>query len=494
MSRLFSDSNCDISECPEMGRYLTVSKDLMPGEPIFNDAPAALGPDYSSLPSCLGCHRRVDGSVRCRGCGWPLCSKDCSRSPLHATECRVLGESRRKHVIKDFSSPSRLYDTILPLRTLLLKSRDPPLYAQIIRLMDHNEAPMDPSSASLRSFISDFLLTDLGLPFSSSEVNRILGILCINSFILQEEEGNALAGIYPLASLLSHGCVPNTKIITGEDYSYALEALSPIPAGAMLSFNYTHYTYHLLGTRQRRSELKDTWSFDCVCGLCADPTEGKAYLSALVCRACKAGRVLCNEPLDPSSHWTCDSCRSSISPEAVEFKLSELRSRIQSASGDPIALEKLLSRLPYSLSENHYLILESKRNLLESPPGGSSPALASQEELQRRIGHCEHLLRVIALLFPGRSELRGVFLYEKTLAEYRLVHANWLRMKLGNRGYVERLRDLAGAFEEVILTFKGIKASFFEGKLCHSARTGLGKIQVDIERFSNALDWTSKRL
>ena len=32
------------------------------------------GPDNSSVPVCLGCYRKVNGSYRCPGCKWPLCS------------------------------------------------------------------------------------------------------------------------------------------------------------------------------------------------------------------------------------------------------------------------------------------------------------------------------------------------------------------------------------------------------------------------------------
>ena len=59
------------------------------------------GPDNSSVPVCLGCYRKVNGSYRCPGCKWPLCSGK--------TVCM------RTHKTSDWSQPD-LFTILFPLQ------------------------------------------------------------------------------------------------------------------------------------------------------------------------------------------------------------------------------------------------------------------------------------------------------------------------------------------------------------------------------------------
>ena len=56
---------------------------------------------------------------------------------------------------------------------------------------------------------------------------------------------------------------------------------------------------YFLGTPYRRADLKNTWSFDCMCPRCKDPTEYGSYVSAMQCDVCKCGYML---PLTPLNH------------------------------------------------------------------------------------------------------------------------------------------------------------------------------------------------
>ena len=111
--------------------------------------------------------------------------------------------------------------------------------------------------------------------------------------------GTLLLGLYPWTSLMSHNCIANTKITTREDFSYVCEATIPIKAGEEIVTNYHHYHYQFYGTPYRRADLKGTWSFDCVCSRCQDPTEYGTYVSAMICDACKFGHIL---PMQPTNY------------------------------------------------------------------------------------------------------------------------------------------------------------------------------------------------
>ena len=98
---------------------------------------------------------------------------------------------------------------------------------------------------------------------------------------------------------MSHHCVANTKITTREDFSYVCEATVLIPAGEEIVTNYHHYHYQFYGTPYRRADLKNTWSFDCLCPRCKDRTEYGTYVSAMQCDNCKFGYIL---PIVPLNH------------------------------------------------------------------------------------------------------------------------------------------------------------------------------------------------
>ena len=108
-----------------------------------------------------------------------------------------------------------------------------------------------------------------------------------------------ITGLYPWTSLMSHHCVANTKITTREDFSYVCEATVLIPAGEEIVTNYHHYHYQFYGTPYRRADLKNTWSFDCLCPRCKDRTEYGTYVSAMQCDNCKFGYIL---PIVPLNH------------------------------------------------------------------------------------------------------------------------------------------------------------------------------------------------
>ena len=77
----------------ENGRYLVATRDIEPGELIFEDTPVVVGPSSKSPPTCLNCfniltEKRVDfedyddgeeDENRCQRCALPLCSNEICR-------------------------------------------------------------------------------------------------------------------------------------------------------------------------------------------------------------------------------------------------------------------------------------------------------------------------------------------------------------------------------------------------------------------------------
>ena len=98
----------------------------------------------------------------------------------------------------------------------------------------------------------------------------------------------------------------------------------------------------------------------------------------------------------------------------------------------PESFELVLRQLRYVLHENHYLITDCKRRLINiygHKPGYEYDKL-SKEVLERKCDHCDHLLSLQSVLSPGKSEFRGYLLMERHGAMLRLAQWDWLRMKV----------------------------------------------------------------
>lgn len=71
---------------------MVASRDINPLELILKEHPAVVGPYTNTLQGCLQCLRKVDGSYKCSGCGFPMCNVKCERGPLHQEECNFFQE------------------------------------------------------------------------------------------------------------------------------------------------------------------------------------------------------------------------------------------------------------------------------------------------------------------------------------------------------------------------------------------------------------------
>jgi len=291
-----------------VGRYMVAARDICPGEVVFTDQPAVVGPDNSAIPMCLVCYKKLTGLYRCSRCNWPVCDEICRDSKAHTRECVLFQERESKISISGFGKPNRLYDAILPLRILLLKLNNPKVYRLVCLLMDHKEN-QSPAQQRRQIQIAELIRNTWGFgkDFSVNEVKHVLGILSVNSFVIHDgaEDGMDLIGLYPWTSLISHCCVPNVKIITRDDFSYIAESTVGTPAGAEIVTSYHHYYYHLFGTMYRRADIKHTWSFDCICHRCKDPTELGTLVSGVNCTVCKFSYLLPRHPLDYNTVWEC---------------------------------------------------------------------------------------------------------------------------------------------------------------------------------------------
>lgn len=173
-------------------------------------------------------------------------------------------------------------------------------------------------------------------------------------------------------------------------------------------------------------------------------------MSGVNCEKCKYSYLLPVQPLDYNSAWECIGCDNSHSSDTIANKLAKFEEGIENVSpAEPEKYELLLRKMRYCLHENHYLITDVKRRLIDiyGHREGYEYDKLSKAVLERKCDYCDHLLSLAAVLSPGKSELRGFvtlhifllfylsfspryLLWERHGAQLRLAQWDWLRMKV----------------------------------------------------------------
>jgi len=474
----------DIGKSDRVGRYMVARRTISPEEMIFTDQPAVVGPDNSAIPMCLVCWRKVSGVFVCDKCGWPLCGESCRDTKSHSKECSFFQEKKTKVHVTAFGIPNKLYDAILPLRLLLLKKTNKSVFRLISLLMGHTE---ELSEKKQRRYTR---LTNLirnswgfGQDFSAEEVKHVLGILDVNSFVIHDgvEDSTGLIGLYPWTSLMSHCCVPNIKISTKDDFSYVCESTVSIKKGDEIVTSYHHYYYHLYGTMYRRSDIRRTWKFDCICHRCKDPSELGTMVSAIRCKSCN-GFLLPIQPLDYGTNWRCSNCNTVRENKEMESMIEKLEFDIDSIPGSAAEqLEQRVTDLVGTLHENHYLITECKRRLLDiyGHEERFEYGNLTESTIKRKMMYCDQLLELASILSPGKSELRGYLLWEK----YTATHSLLQKQSQNGEKYIDSLQNLCSNLREIVEIFGKIRADSVEGANAIKAKCDLSRLEQQIQEI-----------
>ncbi|KAB7504644.1 hypothetical protein Anas_06714, partial [Armadillidium nasatum] len=344
----------------------------------------------------------------CSDCLLPVCSEKCQKTDDHsAFECSVVkGNLKQSPEIRD-----RLYDAVTCLRGLISCRREADKWKTAMDRFNIQLLSMIGSSDMNRE-VENVLLNELkarsypGLSdISMEEIFKIMGLFQIHSVPTKLPYGEAF-GLYSVASLLSHSCIPNTKLVWDkEKKKVKVTATEIIQQGAPIT---TIYTDILWGTRARRDHLQQTRLISCACARCRDPTELNTYFSALICPKCpKRNYVLPLNPLSNTTSWSCKACEYQIGSEEVLQQTLSLGARVSESLQSPTikSLEALqLEWLP-KFSSNHYHLHAIKHSLLQlygrSEEKQQEKSENHWEEIAKKEKACKEFLRVCALLDPA---------------------------------------------------------------------------------------------
>lgn len=199
--------------------------------------PYLLGPKIISPAVCLTCQKflfPIPGEKNfnlCSQCRWPMCNFLCENNPIHREECELFVRKNFDPNIK-FTTLGKVesnYSSIMILRLLLLKQKNPKLYEKIMTLETHLE---DRRNTSLYQILGMNLPMSLKMLLGRENIGRetvlqICALFDTNCFDVKVpgEKINA-RGVYFNAAMLSHSCRPNTRHLFKSNNEIVLFATS----------------------------------------------------------------------------------------------------------------------------------------------------------------------------------------------------------------------------------------------------------------------------
>ncbi|XP_045451310.1 SET domain-containing protein SmydA-8 [Melitaea cinxia] len=414
----------NVSQNEIYGRYLTANKDLECGELIFIDSPFVVGPKPDASPLCLGCYCPIENTV-CSRCSWPICSAECEQSVQHKPECEIFLQAKvRFQPIEDWSASSPQLDCITPLRLLLAKEKDPERWKREVEIMENHteERRKKPTWDADQNNVVNYLIEHCKLEgrFSKDLVQKVCGILEVNAVEIPSRGGFSVRAVYPRLAIAAHSCVPNiVHTILHKDYEVQVRAAVPIKNGETLHISYTHV---LSPTLLRREHLLESKFFNCMCPRCADPTELGTHLSTLKCNKCDNGVILSTNPLDNDAEWKCTDKNCGFKTSSVAMRkmlgvvLAELE-QLDALDPGPSSLELREATLKKYKSVFHpcHAMLVSLKHALAQLYGRVENYLLDDLPdllLERKVELCRLILKVLDVVSPGDSRMRGMMLYE----------------------------------------------------------------------------------
>ncbi|ODN02118.1 Protein msta, isoform A [Orchesella cincta] len=341
------------------GRYLVATRDIHQGELIFQIEPIISGPTPSYTEAewlCMSCYKATKKKtmLRCPDCQWPFCSSECAEDEVHDEyECLVLAKAK---VLPEENYQENI--TLMQLlRCLLLKTKDPTGWQQMMSMESHIEGRKNSSSDVWERWRKEeikFIRETLGLKeFDEEEINFVSGVLSMNAFGSNDIHGPKHrhgSYLYYLGAMASHDCSPNADYEVDANQDFNLKASVDISKGSQITLS---YALPFQGTLLRREYLKD-YFFDCCCARCSDSTEFGSYFSALKCSSCENGHLLPEYSLLEESPWKCS--------EAVcqgQKQVSEVSAIIK-------GFETLRESPPYVIDSKNCLVdIENLEELME---------------------------------------------------------------------------------------------------------------------------------
>ncbi|KAE8743938.1 hypothetical protein FOCC_FOCC009401 [Frankliniella occidentalis] len=369
-----------------VGRHIVAVKDIPMRTVLMRELPLVVYPRAATNPRnmlaleptkvCVACCLKINETVPCGHCGWPLCKRSCPYLNRHNIECAALKPLNLDRHNNEGAALKPLKQSPMEILRAIPMLGD--FFTGLLQVAD----------------LHGLGAVRIWKAFEQEHGPRLLNLqheIETPSFVTNGTySGSAL---YSGLSLLEHSCLPNARVVPIDEDSEEvfLIALRNIAAGEHVTIDYHREQLPTLSKRWHNNTLR---GFVCRCELCEDPTEKGTYFSAWCCTTCKSKNLKSIVTLVGAFGWQCRVCKSSgpsVDPAVRELEKS-FRSLQASMALHPDPLGEDAQRLwqqfidgalwpkgplhlTHHLVEAGYLIEHSKRLLdvvvsLQAPVGG----------------------------------------------------------------------------------------------------------------------------
>ncbi|RZC35988.1 SET domain containing protein [Asbolus verrucosus] len=401
------------------------------GELIFKDYPVILGPRAAlTCPVlCVNCYSNENLKPCEKECGLQLCSSKCQNSSSHQKECKIIRQWQTQKITGELSE--KLTKVLSPIRSLLLSDED----KTVVKCLKAHKSEQ-------HGFEVDIMKNILHLNIKEDEeifMRFVCSVMDSNAFeviVGNEDNQSSVKGLYPLGSLANHSCVPNTTHVFDEHQHMIVRAATFIPEGAEIFHSYSRFIW---GTATRRFHLYRTKHFLCKCQRCQDPTEFGSYVSSILCKVCKKGKVIPIDPLVNNGKWQCEGCGEIVNREDVAGISSLLGAALNSFTTEDIdhMLRFIEKKLLTLVSENNETVIELKYKIIwiVGHQKGFTWTELSDSLLYTKEKFCRDLLSLLETLKLGQCKMRGLLLHELCSCYKEM------RRREEKSGHVSKIRD-----------------------------------------------------
>lgn len=229
-----------------------------------------------------------------------------------------------------------------------------------------------------------------------------------------------IQGLFPLAAVMSHDCVPNIRYAYGKNSVMIVRASKLIEKGEQI---FNTYTKFLWATNQRRVHLAYSKNFLCKCERCLDATEFGSNISALKCVRPGCDSVML--PVDPlaiQSLWLCKKCNFKLDHARIS-RISDIFSKqiFQKILHEPMSSIKqyLKEKLSTILPASNQFTIEVKLQIILKMKQEENYVMNVEdyEDVER---YCYDVLDVIEKLTVGECFVKGLLYHEIITAKMKL--------------------------------------------------------------------------
>ncbi|XP_037949613.1 SET domain-containing protein SmydA-8-like [Teleopsis dalmanni] len=475
------DKKCKIEQDNELGRYLTAAIDIKAGETIMLECPVLIL-SANDERRCSNCF--LLANEFCSKCKvFPLCGNCNTHNDYDCNKFVDMNELKTSELQKG----GQIYGV---LKCLLLRenTETAECYKKFIQLEAHleerrntevwDEIKKNVVTPIINSGLPNYLKSDEE-SIDEELLQRLCSIVDVNCFEIRAPDTSYMRAVYLNASLMSHQCVTNTVVAIDDNYKMKVYANRDITQGEMLLNCYTNV---LLGTEERRQNLKLGKYFFCTCARCEDPTELGSHMSSLICPPC-AQNKRDGFVVKKNNKWQCLTCQHTVKTDFVENILERAKEEIFHAKDDIYRYELLLGKLNRFFHRNHYMMIDIKQNVaailrsiilnLAHRPG--------RKVYERKVRLCQEILNVLQIIQPGISRLKAIALYELCNASAELHRMRFNENEISQKELKELLQQSESMLRESIrmLLYEPVETP--EGKLAKSMLKELKDLQNDMD-------------